>query len=177
MSLRKRLRARQRPRLVYELPVGDVGGATRALAEAEEAYDLVALGADDGEDGAAARAEAKETAWRAVERAQADLAACYERIEITAMEPDDYEALIAKHPPRPDTDDTKWNAETFPQAAFLACVEGGDLDAEGEAEWLAILRENLSLAEREDLFVTARIVNTRLVNPALPKGSTPTRSS
>ncbi|GAB1823581.1 hypothetical protein [Herbidospora sp. RD11066] len=176
MSLRKRLRARPRPHLVYELPTGDVGSATRALAEAEEAYDLVALGADDGED-AAARTEAKETAWRAVEQAKADLAACYERIEITAMLPDDYEALIAKHPPRPDTDDKTWNGATFPQAAFLACVEGGDLDPAGEAEWLAILRENVSLAEREDLYVMARIVNTRLVNPAVPKGSTPTRNS
>lgn len=170
MSLRKRLRARPRPLLVYELPTGDVGGATRALAEAEEAYSLVAFGMDDGEAVAADRGEAKEAALQAIERAKESLAACYERIELIAMEPDDYERLIGKHPPRPDTDDTKWNAETFPRACFLACVEGGDLDAAGEAEWIDILRENVSLAEREDLYVTARIVNTRLVNPALPKG-------
>ncbi len=138
---------------------------------------LVALGADDSEDGTAARAEAKETAWQAVERAKADLAACYERIDIIAMVPDDYEELIARASAAAGHRRQKWNGATFPQAAFLACVEGGDLDAAAEAEWLAILRENVSLAEREDLYVMARIVNTRLVNPALPKGSTPTRNS
>lgn len=167
MSLRERLRERARPSLVYELPVGDVGGAVRALAEAEEAYSLVAFGTDDDEDAAAARVEAKETARQAIERARENLAACYERIELTAMPPDDYEALKALHEPRPDTDDTEWNAATFPKACFLACVALGDL---GTAGWEDVLRENVSKAEREDLYAVARTVNIRLVNPALPKG-------
>ncbi|WP_327047294.1 hypothetical protein OG320_05215 [Microbispora sp. NBC_01189] len=182
MSLRERLRARERPSLAYELPSGDVVGAQRTLAAAEEGLRLallraakVATGEDasDSESAEAADAEAAVAAAReAVTQAEEALDACYERIRLTAMPPDEYEALKALHPPRPDSDDTEYNPATFMRECFLACAT--ELTPE---EWEPILRENVTYAEREDLYLLAEAVNTRLVNPALPKGSRPTLSS
>ena len=178
-SLRERLRARERPSLDYELPVGDVIGAQRALEAAEEAHRQALrhaariATAENASDAEQAEAQAAvEAAREALAQAEADLAACYEHIKLTAMPPDEYEALKALHPPRPDTDDTEYNGATFPRECFLACAT--ELTPE---EWEPILAENLTYAEREDLFLLAVAVNTRLVNPALPKGSTRTRSS
>ncbi|MBO4272381.1 hypothetical protein [Microbispora triticiradicis] len=182
-DLRERLRARERPSLDYELPDGDVLGAKRAVeaAEAELRHALRRLGkastntapenaesASDAVEAEAAVAAARE----AVAQAEEALDACYVHIKLTAMPPDEYEALKALHPPRPDSDDKEWNAATFPRACFLACAT--ELPPE---EWEPILAENLTHAEREDLYLLAEAVNTRLVNPAVPKGSRSTRSS
>ncbi|MEU8278245.1 hypothetical protein ACFYOK_37240 [Microbispora bryophytorum] len=177
-SLRERLRARERPSLDYELPVGDVLGAQRALAAAEEGLRRVlrraakVATAEDVSDTETAEAEAAvEAAREAVAQAETDLDACYEHIKLTAMLPDDYEALKALHPPRPDTSDKEYNVKTFPRECFLQCAT--ELTPE---EWEPILRENLTHAEREDLYLLAEAVNSRLVNAALPKGSRQTRS-
>ncbi|MEV7611316.1 hypothetical protein AB0N61_17660, partial [Microbacterium sp. NPDC089320] len=163
-SLRERLRARERPSLDYELPVGDVVGAQRALAAAEEdlrqALRRAAKAAAEEDDPGREAAEADvKAARRAVAHQEADLDACYEHIKLTAMPPDEYEALVALHPPRPNTDDKEWDAETFPKAVFLACAT--ELTPE---EWEPILAQNLTHAEREDLYYLARAVNLRLVN-------------
>lgn len=178
-SLRERLRARERPSLDYELPVGDVMGAQRALAAAEEAHREAlrraarVSTAEDASDAEQAEAQAAvEETREAVAQAKEALDACYEHIRLTAMPPDEYEALKALHPPRPGTDDIEYNVRTFPKAVFLACAT--ELTPE---EWEPILRENLTHAERQDLFLLADAVNARLVNAALPKGSRPTRSS
>ena len=177
MSLREQLRARERPSLDYELPIGDVFGAKRDLAAAEDAHRqalrLLAKaatgeGAGDEEAAQAAVAETRQ----AVTQAEQALDACYVHIKLTAMPPDEYEALKALHPPRPDSSDTEYDSTTFPRECFLACAT--ELTRE---EWEPILRENLTHAEREDLFLLAEAVNTRLVNAALPKGSRSTRSS
>jgi hypothetical protein len=159
-SLRDRLRGRARPSLVYELPVGDVVAATRTLRQAEEAHRIVQLRSDEDAEEAVAAARA------ALEQAQAQLAACYERIELVALPPADFEALVALHPARPDSEDVSWNADSFPKACFLACAPQ-ELSA---AEWDEVLAENLSLAERGELYMVAVAVNVRLVNAALPKG-------
>ncbi|MEV7804985.1 hypothetical protein AB0O28_18750 [Microbispora sp. NPDC088329] len=178
-SLRERLRSRERPSLDYELPVGDVVGAQRDLAAAEEAHRQALrhaakiATAEDASDAEQAEAQAAvEETRAAVAQAEEALDACYEHIKLTAMPPDDYEALKALHPPRPGTDDTEYNAATFPRECFLRCAT--ELTPE---EWAPILRENLTNAEREDLYLLADAVNSRLVNAALPKGSRPTRSS
>lgn len=159
MSLRDQLRARQRPSLDYELPLEGVAEARHALAVAAETHRMVLLRSDEG------AAEAVAAARAAVAQAEADLAACYAHITLTALEPDEYEALVALHSPRPDSSDTAWNQDTFPRACFLACAT--ELT---EAEWQPILKTNMSHAERNDLFIVAGAVNVRLVNAALPKG-------
>lgn len=159
MSLRDQLRGRARPSLDYELPVGDVGAARRALAVAEETLRLVLPRSDEG------AAEAVASAREAVAQAEADLAACYAHIALTALPPEEYEALVALHAPRPDSSDTAWNQDTFPRACFLACAT--ELTP---AEWEEVLRDNVSHAERNDLFIVAGAINVRLINTALPKG-------
>lgn len=178
-DLRDQLRARTRPTLDYELPVGDVAGANLVLAQAQRAFAearraLGAVDAADDPDGvtAAEKQAAVAEARTQVAEAEEALAACYAHIRLTAMPPDDYEALVALHPPRPDSQDTEWDGTTFPKACFLACAT--DLTPE---EWEPFLTGNLSFAERDDLFYLAQAVNVRLVNKALPKGSTPTRIS
>lgn len=160
-GLRERLRARPRPSLDYELPVGDVALAKRAVARAEEAHRVVAARGDDQD-----AEQAVAAARAALERAEADLAACYEHITLTSLPPPEFEALLALHPARPDTGDVSWNADTFPKACFLACAPG-EMSA---AEWEEVLAENLSSAERTELFMLAVAVNVRLINAALPKG-------
>jgi hypothetical protein len=141
------------------------------LAEAKLALAKAGAG-DEPDDAAAASAAAAVEAARAqVATAEAGLKACYSSIILTAMPPDDFEMLMAKHPPRPDADDKRYNAETFPKACFLACAT--QMPPE---QWEEILRDNLSYAERDDLYLLAVAANERLINTALPKGSTPTRS-
>lgn len=159
-SLRDRLRARPRPTLAYELPVGDVAAARQAMAGAEDALRAARFRSDDAAEQAVAAA--RET----LTEAEANLEACYETVTLTALPPAEFEALVAVHPPREGTGDEAWNIDTFPRACFLACAPG-DLS---EAEWEAVLGENLSHAERAELYSLAIAVNVRVVSPALPKG-------
>lgn len=159
-GLRDRLLGRSRPSLVYELPIGDVAAARLAVARAEDAVRAARYRADENAEQALAEARA------ALTQAEADLDACYEKVTLTALPPADFEALVALHPPREDTSDEAWNPETFPRACFLACAP----HEVSEAEWEQVLAENLSLAERGELYSVAIAVNVRLVSPALPKG-------
>lgn len=159
-SLRDRLRARPRPTLPYELPVGDVAAARQAVARAEDALRAARFRSDDGAEQAVAAAR------EALTGAEAALKACYETVTLTALPPADFEALVALHPPREGTSDEAWNVDSFPRACFLACAPV-DLS---EAEWESVLAENLSIAERAELYSVAIAVNVRVVTGALPKG-------
>ncbi|MCK2214292.1 hypothetical protein MF672_010885 [Actinomadura sp. ATCC 31491] len=160
MSRRDRLRGRGRPTARYPLPVDDVAAATRALRLAERAWQLAHLRTDEG--GPAAVAAARE----ALDQAQQALQECYETIELTALAPEDYEQLVAQHPPREGSDDEEWDTEQFPVACFLACAPG-DM---GDQEWAEFLRRNVSWLERQELLQLAVAVNVRAVDPAVPKG-------
>jgi hypothetical protein len=136
-----------------------MAAAARALRMAAEAWRITLLRSDE------AALQAVEAARAAVDKAQEKLDACYEKIELTPLPPDDFEALIGKHPPREDTDDTRYNKATFPTACFLACAPA-DLS---EQEWIEFLKSNVSSVERDDLLNLAVGVNVRRVDQAVPK--------
>jgi hypothetical protein len=166
VSQRERLLSRKRPSDVYTLQVDDDTEPRKKLGEARAMLRLLQA---QGE-------EAEETAVRAAREtlaeAEAEVAACYEDIVLRALKPRDFEKLIGKHKPRPDTDDVTWDQETFPGACFLACAES-DM---GEADWERFLVDNVSDAEQADLYAASVRVNVRLPEPSLPKGWTQTRS-
>jgi hypothetical protein len=151
-----RLSGRALPTDTYWIRVDDPTQAGEALAEARENFRTKLL-IDAPED---AITEARE----AVKAAEAALKACYEPIVVTALPPDDFEVLVGKHKPRPDTDDDAWDTTTFPKACFFACAPK-EWDTAG---WEAFLT-TLSSAEKKSLFHTAVAVNARVLDPTLPK--------
>jgi hypothetical protein len=110
-------------------------------------------------------AETVTEAEAALEKARADLAACYEPVVIRALEPKRFEELVAEHPARKDRDE-RWNVETFPRALFLASVVG-ELSRE---EWETVLDEQCSEGEQNGLFLDAQVVNARMPDGTIPKG-------
>jgi hypothetical protein len=152
-----RLKARGLPTDTYWLAVADTDEPGRALAAARERLNLLVL--TDGEQ------EAVQAARDALHAAEAALKACYEPIELTALPPAEFEALVDAHPPRTGTDDDAWNTKTFPRACFLACAP----KVWGAAEWEAFLDTRLSEAERTGLYNTALSVNVRVPDPTVPK--------
>jgi len=157
---RERLLARKRPSAPYQLAVVDDTDAVAELAAAKEALDTAGYRTDEGAEQAVADAEAR------LEKARAAVEACYEPVTLTAMLPEDFEALVAKpeHAAREGKDE-RWNATTFPRAAFLACVSTEDLSTE---EWATFAAENLAQGERESLFLAAIALNARWPSGAVP---------
>ncbi|GLY81835.1 hypothetical protein [Actinoallomurus iriomotensis] len=156
---RKRLLGRQRPSLPYQLKIEDDTAAVAELAAAKDAVDTARFRDDDRAEQAVVEAEARlETAREAV-------AACYETIPLTAMEPKAFEALAAQpeHAPREGKDE-RWNATTFPRAVFLECAPD-DLSRE---EWETFVDERLAQGEREALFLAAVGINARWPSGSIP---------
>ena len=157
---RERLLARRRPSTVYQLAVEDDGAAVAELNAAKDALDTAKFRSDDGAEQAVADAEERLAAARAA------VEACYEPVTLAALPPTEFEALIAKpeYAAREGRDE-KWNAETFPRACFLACVDTGDLSAE---EWETFIDGSLSQGERHTLFLTAIGINARWPSGSIP---------
>ena len=157
---RERLLARRRPTTIYQLAVEDDAAAVAELNAAKDALSTARFRTDEGAEQAAADAEQR------LAEARAAVEACYEPVTLTALPPAEFEALVAKpeHAPR-DGKDERWNAETFPRACFLACVDTGDLSAD---EWAEFVDGNLSQGEREALFLAAASVNARWPSGAVP---------
>lgn len=135
---------------------------TEARKEVEQARVLLNIFLAQGQD---ADQAALRKARARLTKAEAAVRACYEFVTLRALAADDWEALVDSHKPRPDTDDRIWNGETFPRAAFLACVES-DLTAE---EWEHVWTTVLSNAERIELSNAAVRVNVRTPDSSLPK--------
>jgi hypothetical protein len=158
---RARLLARKRPTVDYQLAVEDDTAAVAALNAANEALEVARFREDNGAEQAIAAAEARLNAARAA------VEACYEPVTLTALLPADFEAMIARpeYAAR-DGKDEKWNADTFPAACFLACVEDdGDMSAQ---DWATFATEHVSKGERESLYLTAISVNARWPSGAVP---------
>lgn len=158
---RDRFLGRKLPSVPYYLAVEDDTEAREELAAAKEALEVAQLRDDDRADQAATDAQAR------LEKARKAVEACYESITLTAMVPAEFEALVAKpeHLPR-DGHDERWNADTFPPAAFLASVSTDDLTAD---EWAEFTSSHLSQGERTHLFMTAVGLNARWPDGAIPK--------
>lgn len=151
MSLRDRLEQRGRSTATFPLRVEStdaVADAARVLDEAHGDPDEVAA-------------------------AQAQLDGCYEILRITALEPGDYEALVAAHPPPDDQkDEASWDPVTFVPALLAECIEGDDT----EADWADYVTKILEPGEVQDLFGTVLGVHFRAPDPRVGKGSTGIRS-
>lgn len=154
MALRDRLQGKTRPTLPHLIRVDDTTDAVTAANAAQNDL-LAALGT-----------EREQAARDAVQAAQDALTACFEPITLTAMRPEDFEALIAAHPPREGHPvDQAWNVDTLPRATFFACAPA-DMT---EQEWADWLTTTCSHAEQVELFNSAVAVNVRTISPTLPK--------
>lgn len=159
-GLRDRLLARPRAWASYPVRIDDDTAARAAVEQARQTLALIQMQSQLTEDG-----EAVAAAQQAVATAEELLRGCYEQVVLRALPPKRWEDLVGKHPLRPGSTDEVWNTETFPRAAFVACVEG-DLTS---AEWDQVLDEVLSQAERVRLCNAAIAVNVRVPDQTLPK--------
>lgn len=167
-SIRDRLKGRKRPSMQVPIAVDDVEAATRESLLAEDAWRTCHLQPDGPE-----RAKAIKAARRELDAAIEKLNACYVKVTVRAMPPEEFEALVAAHPPRDAKDigkdedpDVAWNGKTLPRAAFLACVDG-DMS---RSEWEEFLDGQCSRAERDQLYTAALTVNMRTPSESVPKG-------
>lgn len=160
MTLRERLLNRPRPSGTCPVRLDDDTEARKDVEQARILLNILEM-QGDAADGTATR-----KARNRLKKAEEDLRACYELVTLRALAADDWEALVDAHKPRPGTDDRLWNGETFPKAAFLACVESDLTEQEWEHVWTAVL----SSAERIELSNAAIRVNVRVPDSSLPKG-------
>ena len=160
MGLRERLRNRPRPGVPVRLQVDDPREAERHLEEALIGLRLAQTrGADE---------QAVDGLRAGVEAARVAVETCFEEVRVTAMPPEDLEALIGAHPPREDGEDESWNRDTFPRALLLECLPD-DMTAD---EWQAWLRVHCSDGEIAVFEAAALRINVRAPEGTLPKGWT-----
>lgn len=159
-GLRERLLNRARPSGACPVRVEDDTDAREEAEQARILLNLLQMRGDAADQAAVRKARAR------LKKAEQALRGCYEFVTLRALPPDDFEALVADHKPRPETDDRMWNGATFPKACFLACVES-DLSAE---DWQHVWTTVLSNAERIELSNAAIRVNIRVPDSSLPKG-------
>ncbi|WP_160051426.1 hypothetical protein [Nocardiopsis sp. FR26] len=163
-ALRDRLLSRERPVATYPCRVAsveDTEAAEQALAVARRA----ALAVREDDKQAAAKAK------KLLDAAEKKRDACYEKIRLRALPPEDFEELGDAYPEAEEKADEKTKVasnEAYLHAVFLASVEG-DLT---EDEWTTFVHQNLSTGERNDLYNLAIAVNGRVraLDPSVPKG-------
>lgn len=149
--------------------------ANQRLAETRERLRHATLRFDKAKPD---RVKEKQNAAAAVKRAEAAFEACWEKIRLTAMRPDEFEELKAAHPPTAEQlkDDAEFNRDTLRPALLEACAAGG-LTAR---QWETRLADEFSAGERQEIFATALAINegSRVVESVvLPKGSIGTKGS
>lgn len=160
MSQGDRLLNRKRLSAEHPIRIEDDTEARREVEQARTLLQILQIQGDSADEAAVRKARA------ALKRAEKKLRDCYEWVPLRAMEADDFEVLVGKHKPRPDTKDEIWNNETFPRACLLACDESG----RSEADWESIFKSVLNGPEQLELCNTAIRVNARTPDQSLPKG-------
>jgi len=145
-GLRARLEQKARRRIVVPLQVSDPGEALEALQATVHRRAVLEL---------TGRLDADEVATLDTLRAQAqaEVDGHYLLLELSAMSPADWEALIASHPPLEDSQDSwDWDA-VLPEALAACCSQ--DVDQPVDAEWWAEQLESTpprwTWAERNEL--------------------------
>lgn len=161
-SLREALAAKRVRRDTYRVAITDDTAARAKLAEARQVAILVGAAKSD-DDGAKAKAQ------EAVEAAQAELEACYYPLQLQAIPPADFEALVSAHPPKDRDDGAQWDEAGLTPELVAASVVGDDrLTAE---EWAAEFASGRwSQGDVHDLFVRCMSLNLRAVNADLGNG-------
>lgn len=146
MSLRERLEAKRRPALPHELCIDDPTVAEQQVQQALAALGLAQLRQPaDGEQPDETAAAALADAQAALEQAQEQLRACYETVQLHALEPGDFEALVAAHPPTTRPDKDEWEGKTFePASSRCAPPAASSTSSGGWATWAAARSASVS---------------------------------
>jgi len=156
-TLRERLAAKQRRRVVVPVQVSDPGPAREALDLATRKAQFLELAGTDP-DGLAA-AQAAETAARAA------LAEHYENVEFQAIAPVDAEAIFAAHTnDAGETDDVA----AAPELAAACAVDEELRDVDWWREQLT--DGTWSLGERVSLYDQLVTLNMSAPRESVPKG-------
>ncbi|TKG58899.1 hypothetical protein [Prauserella endophytica] len=135
-----------------------------ALANAHMSLVLAKAAHAEGSD------ELRE-AERKYEEAKQQVEACYEPLTLVALPPEDYEALIAAHPPtaeqKKQDPEVTWNEDTFRPALLSVTVEG-DVT---EQDWAEMYKTGqINIGEFRELVYACLLVNNRATDPLLGKG-------
>lgn len=149
MDLLDRLRERGLPSTTVPIRTGRVADVQKAREALDEAIRLRDK-----------HPKIDEVLEQAVRDAKASLDALYEDVEVRAIPPTDYEALVRLHPPTEEQEDGGfgWNPDTFVPALLAACV---DLPW-SEQEWVEMCSAGpLALGETVELFQAAAQINSR----------------
>jgi hypothetical protein len=176
-SPRERLLGRPRPSLPYPILVDDPSDARRNLERVERTARQVMLRHDEG-------TKAHKAARAELDAAQQAVDGCYQWVILQAMPPAEYEQLKAEHPPTEAQLGAAKQAGELPPdcdtAAFVPEVLAASTDVGMSAQdWAALLDQNMSDGERQELRVVVLGLNerSRFAEPVvLPKGSTMTPS-
>ncbi len=175
MTLRDRLRARQLPTAEVRIPADPVAyrAAEQYLAAATRTLQLQQV-AGLGFDDLLPYRGAVESARAAVEAQQV------ETISMRCLPVEDWEALVAQHPPTAEQGKQgwQWNVGTFRPVLLAACVIAPDGEgALTEMDWRqAAIEGQLTAGELDLLFATAVNLNARQPDVSVGKGSTQTGS-
>lgn len=158
-DLRERLLGKKRPTLDHPVQVAeDTSAEERAVTKAEQALRLARLAEDDEKSPAVRKAE------KAAEKARSALEACYVRVPLRALPPEDFEAMVDSH--GEGKEDGPWADLAFQRAVTLECLPK-DLSRE---EWESWMDTACSDGERRGLYLSAVDVNARVPSPSVPKG-------
>jgi hypothetical protein len=158
MSLRDALKAKQRRTTHYDLLIADPSEAEAEVEQAEAALRLELL--RDGDDVEQLRGQ--------VEAARARVRDCLYRVTFQNLPPDEFEELVAAHPPGKDQPKSDEWSPSFRAALIAACAVDSDMT---EAEWQAELAsERWNDADRTALFSAALSANVTARSVSIPKG-------
>lgn len=162
MSLRDALAKKRRRETFYDLEIADPTEPRERYEAARQTVRLASL--RRGEDSPEAEAAKADVA-----AARTDWLDCTYRIVFRNLPADEYEALVAAHPPSKEQEgkDDLWDQTTFIPALLAACAVDSDLS---EGDWTEELKsERWPVADRDAAFMQALAVNLEGRSATVPK--------
>lgn len=165
-SLRDRLAAKSARRVVVPIQLSEPGQAQARVERAAQALNLVQL--EHVKSSEAERAAAAQAAQDEVDAARAAVAEHYLEVELRAMHPDEWEALVAAHPAAKDSEDP-WDWGKVLPAALAECATDESLR---DGDWWAaeLASGRWTWGDVQALRMAVLHVNTRTPDVLVPKG-------
>lgn len=162
-------KSRRTPRVMrtdyWRRPIADPTDALAELNEARARLVMAGIGDHSNAD-ADAHLEMLKRLQGTVDEKKAAVDACFEKIRFTALRGDQFEELMAEHPPTVEDDENglAHHDATFLPALAAACADNGwTVD-----DWVEEIAE-LSAGDRHDLRETVTHLNTRSWSSQVPK--------
>lgn len=162
MSLRDALARKRQRETFYDLEIADPTEPREKYEAARAALRLAEMRHGKDSDEAA---EARES----LSAARAEWSACTYRITFRNLPSDEYEALVAAHPPTKEQQDKgdQWDRATFAPALIAACAVDSDMS---EDEWVEELKsDRWPVADRDAVFLKALGANLEPRSATVPK--------